>query len=399
MIRTPAALFAAFFLILSFLGNFGCASDPYARLRVSVLPSAEPALPPVEPTVLRIPMIITLPSPKKLAADVSRSVRKELKTVESALQGTPAPTPRGSQPDPTAVAAPSPDTPRDWFKELLRFFSYARPRAGEVWFQMQQPIYLDKGVWFLFRPQSLSAGKTHLNPGPPARLVTILEMAARPVLVFQEERPSVTVKALPPLTVYKPGPRGFHAQSNVRVTYDEASRLLTDLRMGIVGYVFPESGGRKLTITRVRFYGSGGKVIAEVGLRYEPFPFNLSNRPARMTVYLRGTPRYLPKKQMLDLPDLDFDIKTGDFLVQAAAWIFDSDLKKELRRKARIPIGPKLNELSGKLQLALNRRLDPHTELSTRIYSLKVTEVFADNEGLVARATVQGDSSVNVDWN
>src|SRR5277367_4275650 len=89
-------------------GMAGCASDPDARLRVSVLPSAEPALPPVEPTVLRIPMIITLPSPEKLAADVSRSVRKELKTVASARQGTPAPTRRVSQPDPTPAAVPSP---------------------------------------------------------------------------------------------------------------------------------------------------------------------------------------------------------------------------------------------------------------------------------------------------
>jgi hypothetical protein len=172
---------------------------------------------------------------------------------------------------------------------------------------------------------------------------------------------------------------------------------MKDLRMGIFGHVFKETGDRKLTIVGLRLYGSGGKVVAEVRMQYEPI-LNLGGKPAEMMVYLMGTPRYLKKQRMFDLPDLDFDIKSSDFLVEVAQWFFKDSLKKQLRQKARIPMGPKLDRLKERMDQIFNLALSPTTRLTTVVEDLSVLDAYADNEGLVARVALDGRADLHVVW-
>jgi hypothetical protein len=282
------------------------------------------------------------------------------------------------------------------FNQTLRDVTNVRPKAEKVWSEIQEPIYLEKGIWLLIQPEKAAVKKPHLNPFKPQTLDTAFEITAHPVIVFGA-KPDITQRPLPPLIKYEPGPGGFHALGNVRVSYTEANRLIKDLSMGILGHVFKESGDRKLKILTVRFYGSGGKVVAEVKTQYNPI-INFSGKPAQMTVYLVGTPHYLPGKRVFILPDLDFDIKTGDFLVQVAEWIFKSNLRKELRLKAKVPIGPKLDQLKARMDQILNLSLGPNARLSTRVDSLSVLDAYADNEGMVARVELDGIATMNVDW-
>ncbi|HEV2354660.1 MAG TPA: DUF4403 family protein, partial [Puia sp.] len=148
----------------------------------------------------------------------------------------------------------------------------------------------------------------------------------------------------------------------------------------------------------IRLYGAGGKVIAEVQLTYNPFLINLGSKPAQMTIYFRGTPRYSLKKRLFYMPDLDFDVKTSDFLVQVADWILKSDIRKELRRKARIPVGPKLDFLKARMDEVLNRRSNPFISLSTEVKTFTILDSYADKEGIQARVALDGDSQLNVAW-
>ena len=137
-----------------------------------------------------------------------------------------------------------------------------------------------------------------------------------------------------------------------------------------------------MTLEGIRLYGSGGKVIAEVKLHYNPPIVNFTGKPAKLTVYLRGTPRFLPKKRIFDLPDLDFDIKSNDLMVEVADWLFKSDFKNQLRRIAVLPIGVKMEVIKAKINKALNRPLGRFTQLHTQVNSFRVLDGFVDNEGI-----------------
>ena len=284
----------------------------------------------------------------------------------------------------------------DDFNAALLDATNLQPRAKELWAQVQEPVYLEKGIWLVIKPESVSVGKSRILPTQPAQLETLFEMTVFSKVIFGA-KPSTGQSPLPPLRPFVPGPNGFHAASNLKIGYREANFILRQPKAGILGRVIPQSGDRKLTIKDIRLYGSGGQIVVEAKMEYNPI-LNLSDKPAEMTLYLRGTPRFRKEKRIFDFPDLDFDIKTSDFLVQAAEWIFKSDMRRELRRQARIPVGPKLDQIKDRINEVLNRQLDPNVKLTTKVTSLKVLEAFATNEGLESRLAMDGDALLNVSW-
>ncbi|HUO58897.1 MAG TPA: DUF4403 family protein [bacterium] len=285
----------------------------------------------------------------------------------------------------------------DQLNKVLKSVTDLRPKVKDIWALMQQPIYLDKGIWLLIHPENISTGLMRSDPHNPLKLMTVLEMWAYPVIFFGDN-PIVDRKPLPPLNPFQAGPPGFRAISNVFISYKEANRFLRDPSTGLMNCVIPGTGDQKLTVRGIRLYGSGGKVIAEVKLTYNPFLINLDGKPAKMTLYFRGTPQYSLKKRLFYLPDLDFDVKTSDFLMQVADWILKSDIRKELRKKARIPVGQKLDSLKDRMNVVLNRPLNGYASLATQVKKFDILDSFADDKGIQARVALDGDAQLNVAW-
>lgn len=285
----------------------------------------------------------------------------------------------------------------DQLNKVLQGITDLKPKVQDIWDLMQEPIYLDKGIWLLIRPENISTGLMRTNAKDPLKLETVLELWAHPTIFFGDN-PPVEKKFLPPLSTFEPGRPGFRAISNVSISFKEANRFLCDPKTGLINFVVPHTGAQKLTVKGVRLYGAGGKVIAEVRLSYNPFLINFAGKPAHMTIYFRGTPKYNLKKRIFYMPDLDFDVKTTDFLVQVADWILKSDIRKELRQKARIPVGPKLDFLKSRMGEVLNRRLNPYASLSTQVKTFTILDSFADKEGIQAQLALDGDSQLNVTW-
>ncbi len=281
--------------------------------------------------------------------------------------------------------------------QVLKGITDLRPKTADIWALMQEPIYLDKGAWLLIHPDNIATGVMRPDPHNPLKLVTVLEMSAYPFIYFGDS-PVVDKKPLPPLQPYQEGRSGFRAISNTSISFKEATHFLTDPQTGLINTVIPGTGAQKLTVKGIRLYGAGGKVIAEVKLSYNPFLINLAGKPAQMTIYFRGTPHYSLKHRLFYMPDLDFDVKTSDFLVQVAGWILKSDIRKELRKKARILVGPKLDLIQERMNQVLNRKLNSFASITTQVHSLRILDAFADRDGLKTRISLDGDAQLNVVW-
>ncbi len=115
-------------------------------------------------------------------------------------------------------------------------------------------------------------------------------------------------------------------------------------------------------------------------------------------MYLVGTPTYHPEERLIDFPDMDFDIKTSDFLVQMAE-MFDRDgIRQTLREKAVIPVGANLDKLKEDLTKLLNRPLGHFARLKTTVDSLTMEEAFVSDYGIEGRVALEGDAEVVVNW-
>jgi len=352
-----------FFLAVS-LFLTGCAGIPSHSVRV--LPAPVTSFPPTEPALIRLPIVVIFPSGANMVDHVVHLFQNELR-------------PKMSNP------TPAPGTP-------LKF------HVEDVWAKIQKPIFLDKGVWLLIHPKTLSLGRVETDPHKIWTIHTALETTANPEVVFGPQPPVADVP-MPPLQYFIPGPPTFQATSNTRISYKEINKYLKDPRLHFIGMVVPGTGGQKLTLDAIRFYGSGGKVIVEIKLHYNPLIVNLGTKPAKLTIYLRGTPHYLPKERMFDLPDLDYDLKTSDVMIQVADWLFKSDFRNQLRHVVRLPIGPKMDEMKEKIDVALNRPLGPFIRVKTQVDSFEVLNGLADNEGIEVRLFIHGTAALELTWN
>ncbi len=283
------------------------------------------------------------------------------------------------------------------FHEALKKATDLREKAKEMWEKIQEPIRMAEDTWLQVKPDRVSVGSYRLIPDPLSpRLETVFEVIAQPN-VYIGEKPRPVISKLPPIQDFQPGPEGFHIETNLKIKFTEVNKLLIDPKTGILNKVLPGSGDHHLVITGIRVYGSGGKLVVEAQVNYQPV-LNLSSQPAKLTIYLLGTPTYHEKEQVIDFPDLDFDIRTSDFLVQMADFVAGSGIREQLRKQAVIPVGKSLADLKAKLTPILNRPLGRFAKLHTTITSLKMEEAFISDYGLEGRVALDGDASVDVNW-
>ncbi len=365
------------FLILLFLGVSGCGTvpprheettvpdgggalpTPNAQANETVLPPPARTFPPVKPAMVRLPVVVIFPQGGGVFQHIANLIKGGIKQAAQ--------------------------------KTVLK------SRMRSLWAKMESPIRMDNNLWLLIRPTSLSVGKMRTDLKLPSTLHAVLEMTASPEILFGP-MPLTTPVEMPPLQPFQPGPGIFQAMTNTHINYEDANRYFRDPRMGIIGKVLPGTGERKLTIEGIRLSGSGGKVVVEVKLHYNPLIVNLTGNPADLTLYLRGTPRYLLKQRVFDLPDLEYDIKSNDLILQVADFIFKSDFKDQLRRIAVVPVGLKMDILKDKMSKKLNRALDRYIHVRTQVNSFEVLDGYADNEGIEVRVTLKGTATLEVIW-
>jgi len=270
-------------------------------------------------------------------------------------------------------------------------------KAKELWREIQKPFRMAEDIWLQIKPDRISVGDFRLVSDPKnPRLETVFEFIVQPDISIGEE-PHVKVVEMPPLKDYQEGPEGFHIETNLKLSFKEVNKLLVDPKLGILQKVLPGGGDHQLKITQIRIYGSGGQLVVEAHVQYQPV-LNLSDKPAQLTIYLLGTPIYHAQEQTIDFPDMDFDIQTNDFLLQMADFIMGSGMREKLRKEAVIPVGNNLEKLKAEMTKVLNRPLGRFAKLKTEITSLKMTEAFISDYGLEGRVVMDGDTTVDVNW-
>lgn len=352
------------FLMLLSLSGAGCGTVP--TVRGPVLPAPVTSFPPVAPSLVRLPVDIVFPSGGDIFQHLANLVKGGFKQFTPDLYNLPG----------------------------LGMDSHIK----DVWGKMQEPIYLEKNTWLLIQPATIAVGMVRTDLRKVSTIHTEIEMTAEPEIIFGP-KPLVAYTKMPPLQIFQPGPGIFQAMSNTRMTYQEATQYLMDPRLKLIGMVFPGSGDRKLTLEGFSFSGSGGRVRVAVKLHYNPLVINLGGKPAELTLFLMGTPRYNAKERMFDFPDLDYDIKSTDLVVEVADWLNKSGFTDQLRKSVKIPLGPRLDIFKARMNKVLNRPLNLFTRLNTQVDSLKVLGAFADDEGIEMRISVMGTAFLEVIWN
>jgi len=256
-----------------------------------------------------------------------------------------------------------------------------RGRVDRWYNLLNKSIRVQDSLWLMLAPEDVRLGGLRLED---TALIADVRLFARPMLI-SGARPANVTSTLPALM---PASREVGDSSHLRLEgllgYEAAAALMSK---ELVGRRFARFG-RRITVRKVRFYPLGdGRVVLALGV----------DGSVTGDAYFIGTPQVDTATRMLSVPDLDFDVATADALVRGVAWFKKSEVVSELRKRARVPLAPIIEETRQRVEAALNRDLADGVRLSGEVETGRILDVFADERWLVVRAEATGSLGLGID--
>lgn len=256
-----------------------------------------------------------------------------------------------------------------------------RERLGRWYELLNRPIPVTDSLWLLLQPGAVRYGGLELND---TAVIVDVRLFTTPTLV-SGGRPVPAAVTLPPFSEAA-SEVGDSARIllEARLDYSAVSDLL---RKGLVGRSFTR-WQRRVRIVDVRLVPVGDGRLA-LGVRFDG--------SLRSEGWLLGTPQLDVASGVLSVPDLDYDVATGDLLVRGLAFLRTEGVLTQLREAAQLPLAGPLDALREKVQGAMNRELAEGVSLYAELTSARVVQVVALPTALVARAETTGAIGLGID--
>lgn len=257
-----------------------------------------------------------------------------------------------------------------------------RSRFQQVWNQLGK-VYNIYGLGWLsihpqqFRINNLYASRDSLN--------IFIGLSAMPVISF--EKPAELPTPVPNLGGFSRKP-GFTIFLDARLRYDSLSSLL---HAALAGKEFDFKKGfvkKKFIIDTCSIYGGGfDKLIIKIG-------FSGTNNGI---IYLVGRPVYSKETRVLEVTDIDFDIKSKNVLLGSADWLFDKKITKEISKQARFELGAYIDTAKQTLHQELNKEWVKGVRSAGQIREITLAGIYPMQQHLVIRSHCTGELSVKVE--
>lgn len=257
-----------------------------------------------------------------------------------------------------------------------------RPQFQQIWNTLSQPYNLYGQGWLQVNPQQMQVNNLYASNDS---LFVYLGLLAKPVVRF--EKPANSISPLANL-----GSRnrnsGFNIFIDAELNYDSLNRIVNTQ---IAGQSFDFKKGpinKKFVIDRCQLFGSGNeKLIIRVD-------FSGSNSG---TVYLTGKPHYDAEKRLLEVRDMDFDIRTRNLLLGTADWLFNRRIIQEISRRTRFDLTQYIDSAKTAMHAQMNREWYPGLFSEGTVNNIGLIGIYPMPDALHIRSNVNGQLSVRVD--
>ena len=257
-----------------------------------------------------------------------------------------------------------------------------KPRFQQVWNQLSK-VYNVAGLgWLKINPQKIRINNMFaLNDS----LNIFLGLSAKPVISF--EKPVEQSSAVPNLGSFSRQP-GFSIFLDAVLSYDSLSNIMNqnlagkkiDFKKGFIK--------KKFIIDECKIYGGGfEKLIIKI-------KFSGTNEGI---VYLVGKPVYDKNNRTIEVTDIDFDIKSKNFILGSADWLFDKKITKEISKNARFDLGAYIDTAKTSINQQLNQEWLKGIRSFGNIKDISLIGIYPMQQHLVIRSNCNGDLSVKVE--
>jgi hypothetical protein len=257
-----------------------------------------------------------------------------------------------------------------------------KPRFQQLWDQLNKSYDLYGMGWLQLNPEKIRINNLFTKNDS---LYVYLGLSARPVVSF--ERPVDHAYVIPNIGEFSQR-QGFSVFLDAVLNYDSLSNIVNrqlvnkefDLNKGVVK--------KKFIIKDCRVYGEGNEnVIIKVD-------FTGSNEG---TFYLTGKPVYDRNTRILEVKDMEFDIKSKNALLKTAEWLFSRKIINEISQYTRYDLTSYIDTAKANLNEQLNREWIKGVRSYGSVDDIRLIDIYPLSQNLVIRSNCTGTLSVVVD--
>lgn len=255
-----------------------------------------------------------------------------------------------------------------------------RSRFQQIWNQLEQSIPLYGMGYLQLNAEAIRVSQLFAKNDT---LHVSFGVSARPQISF--EAPPASNKPVPDLSDFN-SKKGFRVVLDAHLNYDSLSNLVTAKTKGM--RIDLDNGPIKkhMIVDRINLYGSNKQLILEL-------TFSGSDKGV---LYLTGRPVYNREKKMLEIQQLDYDIRTRDLLIKSAKWLFSKKILQEIRRHAQLDVAPYLNQFHEMAGTQMNRNFTRGIDLKGRLHDFYLDFIHPLEADLRVRVVSEGELEVTV---
>lgn len=266
--------------------------------------------------------------------------------------------------------------------ELVREQFDLRKTVEEAWREMFQPALVSEAynTWLTVNPQFIGMSPVSTSNN---RIATTIYVEGKPSVKIGERPDPKYVQPLPPLRISPVNAEDFTLHINAEISYDEAERLAKEQ---LVGETF-SYGRRAVTIEDLEFFGKGANIVVNTTL----------SGTYNGSIYLVGRPVYNPRKNTIDIEDLEYTLDTKNYLFRSAGWLMKSTIKNKIADNLNFLLDYNLKDMQQQFQEQLQEyELATGVVLNGNLEVMDLRNAYLTVDGMVVDLALKGNVNVRV---
>ena len=260
------------------------------------------------------------------------------------------------------------------------FGSYdLRPKFQEIWDQLNKVYDLYGLGWLQINPTKIRINNLFARNDS---LNVYLGLAAKPTVSFEKPQEHFTIT--PGITDFNYNP-GFNIFLDAVLNYDSLSNILTEQ---LADKRFDLTSNKHIIVKDCSVYGMDNENLV-IKVNFEG--------SEKGSFYLLGEPTYDASSKVIELKDLDFDIKSKNMLIKTAKWLFNRQIINDLTKYTRFDLSSYIDSAIISLNQQLNKDWMRGIQSRGNVNDIKIENVYPLREHLIIRSNCNGNFSVKID--
>jgi hypothetical protein len=260
------------------------------------------------------------------------------------------------------------------------FGSYdLRPKFQMMWDELNKVYNLYGLGWLEINPTKLRINNFFAKNDS---LTVSIGISAKPVISFEKPREHFTV--VPYLSNFS-NRNGFNIFLDAVLNYDSLSNIasakMKDQRIDL-------TAGKYIIVKECSVYGMDNENLV-IKVNFEGSEKGL--------FYLTGKPTYDALNKVMEIKDLDFDIRSKNFLVKTASWLFNRRIINELKKYTRFELSSYIETAKTTANQQLNKEWVRGISSSGKLNDVKIVAIYPLRQWLIIRSNGLGELAMKID--